>query len=105
MSNYLNLLKDHFTMMEPQSIIDKLTQKLPGAEISVQDLTGTKDHFRVTIVAAQFEGLLMVKQHRMIYDLLRDCMEDQGGGIHALSLNTYTPTQWQEQKQQVRKGA
>lgn len=87
-------------MMEPAEIVKKLQASLPGADASVEDLTGTKDHFRVTVIAPQFEGLLMVKQHRMIYDIMRDSMEDQGGGIHALSLVTYTPKQWKEKEGQ-----
>ncbi len=86
------------TMMEPQAIIEKLQGELPGSQVLVDDLTGTKDHFRVTIAAPQFEGLIMIKQHRLVYDLMKDCMEDNGGGIHALSLSTYTPEQWEQQK-------
>ena len=85
-------------MMEPESIVKKLEAALPGAQVAAHDLTGTKDHYKVTVVAPQFEGVLMLKQHRMIYDIMADCMEDKGGGIHALSLATYTPEQWEQQK-------
>ncbi len=85
-------------MMEPDAIVKKLEVALPGAQVAVHDLTGTQDHYKVTIVASQFDGLIMLKQHRMVYAIMSDCMEDNGGGIHALSLNTYTPQQWAETK-------
>lgn len=87
-------------MIEPDSIVKKLEAALPGAKVAAHDLTGTKDHYRVTIVAPQFEGILMLKQHRMIYDIMKDDMEEHGGGIHALSLATYTPGEWEQQKGQ-----
>ena len=80
-------------MMAPADIVKKVEAALPGAEVSVKDLTGTLDHFRVTVIALQFEGMEMIEQHRMMYAIMSDSMEAQGGGIHALSLSTYTPDQ------------
>ena len=86
------------SVMEPNLIQEKVEQALPGAKVAVHDLTGTRDHYRVTIVAPQFDGLLMIKQHKMIYEILDSDMEAKGGGIHALSLSTYTPQQWEQQQ-------
>jgi len=85
-------------MADLEGIQQKVEGALPAAQVAVQDLTGTKDHLRLIIVAPQFEGLLMIKQHQMIYDILSGDMEANGGGIHALSLSTYTPEQWEAQK-------
>lgn len=81
-------------MMHPSDIVKKVEVALPGAEVSVKDLTGTLDHFRVTVIAPQFADKEMIEQHRMMYAIMSDAMEAQGGGIHALSLSTYTPEQW-----------
>ncbi len=78
-------------MMQPEAIVKKIETALPGAQVSVKDLTGTLDHFRVTIVAREFAGKEMIEQHRMMYTIMNDAMEANGGGIHALSLSTYTP--------------
>lgn len=86
------------SVIEPHLIQEKVEQALPGAKVAVHDLTGSRDHYRLTIVASQFEGLLMIKQHKMIYEILDSDMEAKGGGIHALSLVTYTPEQWEEEK-------
>ena len=87
-------------MIEPETIKQKVEEALPGAQVAVHDLTGTRDHYRLTIVAPQFDGLMMIKQHKLIYEILHNDMEAQGGGIHALSLATYTPEQWAEKGNQ-----
>jgi len=48
-------------------------------------------HFQVTLVAAAFEGKSLVEQHRLVYAALQPQM---GGEIHALALQTFSPSQW-----------
>ncbi|MEM9567684.1 MAG: BolA family protein [Cyanobacteria bacterium P01_E01_bin.34] len=52
---------------------------------------GEGSHFRVVVVSSKFAGLSMVKQHRLVYEVLADEMQS---GIHALALQTFTPEQW-----------
>ena len=52
----------------------------------------SETHFKVKIVAACFEGLSLVQRHKMIYTLLDKEMKREGG-IHALSLDTKTPSE------------
>ena len=61
---------------------------LPGAQVSVDDLTGGGDHFRAEIVSDRFEGLSRIEQHKLVYDVFGD---EIGGPIHALSIKTSTP--------------
>ena len=77
-------------MLSTDDIEKRIKEALPGSEVTAHDLTGTSDHFRVQIVAEQFEGQSAIQRHRMIYDTLSDVM---GGAIHALSLSTTTPTE------------
>ena len=51
-------------------------------------------HFRATIVSARFAGLSKVQPQRLVYQTLADEMT---GEIHALSMTTLTPEQWQDQ--------
>jgi stress-induced morphogen len=67
---------------------ERIRTALPGAEVSVDDLTGGGDHFRAEIVSDRFEGLSRIQQHRLVYDVFG---EDIGGAIHALSIKTSTP--------------
>ena len=51
-------------------------------------------HFRATIVSARFAGLSKVQAQRLVYQTLAD---EMAGEIHALSMTTLTPEQWQDQ--------
>lgn len=75
-------------MVEPEEVVSKIEGAIDEAEVDIKDLTGTKDHYEVTVVSPAFEGVSRVKQHRMVYDALEEEME---GPIHALSLTTRTP--------------
>jgi stress-induced morphogen len=66
----------------------RIEQALPGAEVSVEDLTGGGDHFRAEVVSERFAGLNRIQQHKLIYDVFG---AEVGGPIHALSIKTQTP--------------
>jgi stress-induced morphogen len=76
-------------MIAPSEIERLLRAAFPDAEVlEIEDLTGTQDHYQVTIVSGKFQGLSRVAQHQAVYGALGDLMK---GPIHALALNTYTP--------------
>ena len=72
-----------------QSILEKLDCEF--LEIIGEDGT----HFEGTIVSSLFEGLNRVKQHQMVFNALGDKMKSE---IHALSMKTYTPNEWNQLK-------
>ncbi len=74
--------------MTSDEMIRILKEALPGAEVKAQDLTGGGDHWQVSIVSKQFEGLGMVAQHQLVYKALGDRMKKE---IHALALSTKSP--------------
>lgn len=49
-------------------------------------------HFRVHVVSSQFEGLGPVDAQRRVYEALGD---EMGAEIHALSIRTQTPAQYE----------
>ena len=59
---------------------------------------GSESHFKVTIVSSDFEGLSIIQKHRVIYKTLS---EEIAGKIHALSLSAYTPSQWEQQGEEI----
>ena len=63
----------------------RIETAIPDAEADVTDLTGGGDHFRATVVAAEFGGLSRIEQHRRVYAVFG---AEIGGPIHALSLET-----------------
>jgi len=81
-------------MITPEEIKQTLSQALPVEVIETQDLTGGGDHWQVIIVSPAFDGKGLLEQHRMVNDVLKDPLADQR--IHALSLKTYSPAQWQK---------
>ncbi len=75
-------------MPSSSELQEKIASALPGADVTVEDLTGGGDHFRAEIVSDRFEGLSRIQQHKLVYDVFGD---DIGGAIHALSIKTSTP--------------
>jgi stress-induced morphogen len=76
-------------MIEPSELETLLRNAFPDAEhLTLEDLTGTKDHYQATIVSGAFTGLSRVAQHQAVYRALGDLMK---GPVHALALQTYTP--------------
>jgi stress-induced morphogen len=75
-------------VIAPEEIRKRLVAALPGAEVTVRDMTGTADHYEVRVVAGAFEGKSLIERHRMIYAPLEDVL---GGALHALSLKTLAP--------------
>jgi stress-induced morphogen len=63
-----------------------IEEALPGAEVEVVDETGSADHLRATVKAAQFEGKSRIEQHRMVKNAVQARFDD--GSIHALSVRT-----------------
>ena len=73
-------------MIEPLVLEQRLRAAFPGAErIEVQDLTGTKDHYKAVIVAKEFQGKTRIEQHQLVYAALGELMAVP---VHALALET-----------------
>jgi acid stress-induced BolA-like protein IbaG/YrbA len=81
-------------MLDPENIRQRILGALPGAEVQVNDTTGTGDHFEAFVVSPAFAGKPMVQQHKLVYAAVQDWL--QTGELHALALKTYTPEQWKK---------
>lgn len=66
-----------------------LREAFPDAQIVIEDLAGDGDHYRARIVSGAFAGLPRVRQHQLVYAALKGKM---GGELHALALETSTPS-------------
>jgi stress-induced morphogen len=76
-------------MIDPEALKRTLQQAFPAATlIELEDLTGTRDHYRALIVDAAFSGKSRVEQHKLVYRALGDLMN---GPVHALALETRAP--------------
>jgi len=72
----------------PQEVRAFILQGLPCDHLEVE---GDGRHFYATIVSAEFDGKTRVARHQRVYAALGDRMREQ---IHALSMKTFTPTEW-----------
>ena len=73
--------------MQAETIRALLERAFPGAaELAVEDRTGTGDHFQVTVVSSDFDGLSLLDQHRRVNDVLAAPLGD--GSIHELRIKT-----------------
>ncbi|XP_010480128.1 PREDICTED: protein BOLA1, chloroplastic [Camelina sativa] len=82
---------------------EKLQKELEPVELVIEDVsyqhaghagmkgrTDGETHFNVKIVSKGFQGMNLVKRHRLVYDLLR---EELDSGLHALSIVSKTPSE------------
>lgn len=81
-------------MMNPETIKQLIEQGIPGSEARVQGDDGT--HFDAIIISEAFAGKNKVQQHQLVYKALGEKM---GTEIHALSIQTYTPEQWENARE------
>ena len=83
-----------------------LQEKIGATIVEIEDRSDLHKHhqgrmnapvgsgqYDAIVVADSFAGKNMMQQHRMVYAALSDQMQTT---IHALSLKTYTPEQWQQ---------
>jgi stress-induced morphogen len=74
--------------MQPNEIERLIKERLPDAQVMIEDLAGDGDHYSATVVSAAFQGKTRVQQHQMVYEALRG---NVGGELHALALQTKLP--------------
>lgn len=87
-------------MIIQQTIEQKLQEALAPAHLQVINESsghnvapGSETHFKVVVVSAAFDDLSAVKRQQRIYSILAD---ELAGGVHALTMQTLTPEQWQQ---------
>jgi acid stress-induced BolA-like protein IbaG/YrbA len=72
-------------------------QAIISAGIDCQhiELSGDGRHWYATIVSSTFDGLRLIQRHQRVYATLGGRM--QTDEVHALSMKTFTPTEWASQ--------
>lgn len=82
------------------SIRKKLTNTFQPAVLDVINESymhsvpkGSETHFKVVVVADQFENLPLIKRHRLINETLQEELQT---GVHTLSIVAKTPKQWED---------
>ena len=68
-----------------ESVKNIIKQGLPDAKVEVLDMTGTMNHLDIIIVSDMYKGKLLIQQHQMVMDLLKESLKTD---IHAVQLKT-----------------
>lgn len=77
--------------MQPSDVKVLLESRIDECEFFIQ---GEGCNFQVTAVGGTFDGLSPVKRQQLIYGALSE--EIASGALHAVSIKTYTPAQWEQ---------
>lgn len=76
--------------MQPKQIETFIKTGLSGADAYVE---GDGSHFTALVISEQFTGKSRIQRQQLVYDTVRAQLLD--GSLHALSLKTLTPEEWQ----------
>ena len=57
------------------------------------EVLGDGQHFQALVVSHAFAGRSRVERHQLVYQALGERMREE---IHALSMKTLTPEEWQQ---------
>jgi stress-induced morphogen len=71
--------------MTADEITRRITAAIPDAQITLDDLAGDNDHWKVTVTSRAFAGKSRVEQHRMVNAAFGT---DLGTVLHALAVST-----------------
>ena len=77
-------------MVTPESVKQGIQNGLACEHVEV---IGDGQHFQALIVSAQFAGRSRIQRHQVVYAALGERMREE---IHALSMQTVTPDEWQK---------
>lgn len=77
-------------MVTPESIQQDIAKNMATAHLTV---TGDGQHFEAVVVSEEFAGKNRIQRQLLVYKTLGDRMT---GEIHALSMKTYTPEEWEK---------
>ena len=76
--------------MTAQELQTLIASGLPCEHLHVE---GDGRHWYATLVSAEFEGKRLIQRHQRVYATLGDKIKTDE--VHALSMKTYTPAEWQ----------
>lgn len=76
--------------MLPEEIKNLIETRLTDSKTFVE---GDGAHFTATVISPAFIGKNRVQKQQLVYAAVEEQLLD--GSLHALSLKTYTPEEWQ----------
>ena len=93
-------------MSVQETIESKITEALSPSYLTVINESymhsvppGSESHFKLVVVADSFDGVPRVRRHQTVNGILKD---ELSGPLHALSMETLTPEEWERKGGVVR---
>jgi acid stress-induced BolA-like protein IbaG/YrbA len=77
--------------MKPEKIKQLIEIGLPEADVWVE---GDGAHFNAIVVSPKFIGKSRLQKQQLVYDTVKEQLVN--GTLHALSIKTFTPDEWQK---------
>lgn len=85
--------------MQTQEIEQLITAGLTNAEVTVE---GDGTHFAALVISPAFHGKSRIQRQQLVNETVRKQLLD--GSLHALSMKTFTPEEWQQLNIDQQKG-
>ena len=73
---------------------DIIKEKIKDSQIFIRDINNDNNHFSIIVISNEFEGLSLIKQHKMVYAALEGIITKT---IPAIQLKTYTYKLWKKE--------
>ena len=89
-STIINLNKAEIMLPTPELVKSYIAAGLDCSHLEVE---GDGQHFTAVIVSPAFAGKRLIQRHQLVYAALGDRMREE---IHALSMKTLTPDEFQK---------
>jgi acid stress-induced BolA-like protein IbaG/YrbA len=70
-----------------------------GLADSTAYVEGDGTHFNAAVICPLFEGKTRLQKQQLVYNTVRGQLLD--GSLHALSITTFTPDEWQQLKNEL----
>lgn len=78
--------------MQCENIKQLIEAGLPNSQAVVE---GDGTHFSAIVICPDFAGLSRIRRQQLVYKTVHNQLHD--GSLHALSLKTLTPAEWNQQ--------
>lgn len=62
-----------------------LQENFPDAKIIIEDTAGDQDHYAIDITSNAFDGLPLIKQHKLVKNALSEVLKQE---LHAVTIRT-----------------
>lgn len=80
--------------MQPENIKVLIETGLNQATAIIEGADGR--HFSAIVISPEFAGKNRIQKQQLVYATLKNQIAD--GTIHAISIKTFTPEEWQQQE-------